>query len=140
MKKVLALLMVVVFCVSLCACGGEKKGDSMTNEEMLSQAKEVTIEEIVAATEENVVRAETLYEGIVKIENFKVQYINSYTDNASIEWIYLDSSNSAFTIDAKISKEDAAMLSVGDTVTVVGRLDIGSLGFSANIYSAFIVR
>ncbi len=149
MKKLLALLMVVILSVSLCACGSEDNGSETTapteeptisKEDILAQAQDVTLGEILSEIQNNEVRAEELYEGkIVKIENFKVEEIKSYDDFAQINWTYWGGANSVIIVHAKISKSDAALLSVGDLVTVVGEFDITSSTF-ADINNAFIVN
>lgn len=149
MKKLLALLMVVVLCVSLCACGSKDSGSettapteepTMSKEDMLAQAQDVTLGEILSEIESNEIRAEELYEDkIVKIENFKVEEIKSYNDFAQLNWTYWGSANSVITVHAKISKSEAASLSTGDLVTVVGEFDITSSVY-ADINNAFIVN
>ncbi len=148
MKKTLSLILALVLCLSLCACGGghnpsettDPTKATMTQEEMLAQAQDITLGEILSEIENNEVRAEELYEGkIVKIENFKVEEIKSYNDFAQINWTYWGGANSVIIVHAKISKNDAALLSTGDLVTVVGEFDITSSTF-ADINNAFVVR
>ncbi len=140
--------MVLVLCLSLCACGGNDTNETaspteestMSKEDMLAQAQDVTLGEILSEIESNEIRAEELYEGkFVKIENFKVEEIKSYNDFAQINWTYWGGANSVITVHAKISKNDAVLLSTGDSVTVVGEFDITS-SVSADINNAFVVR
>ncbi len=119
MKKVIALLLVFVFCLSLCACGG----GTMTKEEMISTATTHWHEGFVSAYNANPEEAEKSYIGKIikfvarvdKIDNsqksIKVNSINSDYKSHATSWITL-----------KLPAEEMAALSVGDRIAVVGEI------------------
>ena len=62
MKKVLALMLALVFVLSLVACGGSSGGEkSMTKEEMIESAKLATIGSITSDFNDNVAKAKNTY-------------------------------------------------------------------------------
>lgn len=141
MKKLLALIMVVVLCLSLCACGGNKgdeaksEDEGLSREEMLEQAEVVTATEMYAEANKNEVRAQELYKDkIVKIEYFQIYSISSSGEGRADLQMW----GTGFFVDAYVPSEDASSLSKGDVVAVVGRVSSINRGF-IKIADAYVV-
>ena len=137
MKKIISLLLTLTMCITICACSNEKVA---TKEELAATAEVVKIEDILYEIEINEARAKNTYNGkLVKIENYLVEDIYSYENHAELKNIYWGGPNSVLNISAKVSNEDAMSINNGETVTIVGTIDIGLSTFM-NLNDAFIVR
>ena len=87
----------------------------------------------------NSARAKELYnDKLVKINNFKVDSIDSYDDYAAVKMTYWLDASTVMTVTAKVPKSEALIINTGDKITVVGVLDMTSASF-ANLNEAHIV-
>ena len=126
MKKGLSLLLALVMCLSLCACG-EKTNNGisipkgMTKEEMLNNAKTFDVAEWKSDMEKNQMAAQEKYEG------------NVYTISAFVEKVENNKCTLAFFIDpnvgastyyviAPFDKETLLTLNVGERINLVGEI------------------
>lgn len=116
MKKLISILLALIICISLCACGS-----SMTKEEMFSQAEEINPSDIISTLEENLVKGKETYDGkVVKFTDFLVSDIEDW----GFESYY--KVNYTLTTSVYLSKEDILNLKTNDCVTVVGVLKVVS--------------
>ena len=145
MKKILPLFLAAALMLSLAACGGggdttaNGNGDtasggsnSMTKEEMLEQAEEVSREDLFGAAESNMVSAKETYGG--KLIIFTAQVLNIQDDHIQLG----DSSY----INVYLPAEDIMQIEEKQLITVVGQLgdtieeveeDVG-YGMTASLY------
>lgn len=119
MKKIITLLLTFIVCVSLCACGRKV---SMSKEEMLSNAQEIDIVQLLKDYGENSVRAEETHVGntyIVTgyISSIKDDYV-TITDNG-----YFSSSFGCCSIHVYLSNDELILLNEETKITIVGEID-----------------
>lgn len=112
MKRTLALLLTLVMCLALCACGRENSAPEMTKEKMLEQATECTAAEIAGETANNVARATQTYCG-------KTLSIRGLIGEICADHIQIES-NSIVRLKVYLPVEDIANLESGQLVTIVG--------------------
>lgn len=123
MKKAISLLLALVMCLSLCACGGgsnapdttdaptettEPEEVKMSKEEMLNIA--VEIDDYRTEMKDNIARAEAKYVG-------NVYYITGHVSDISNDHLNVGD----FTV--YLPKEDIIKFSTGQKITVVGKID-----------------
>ena len=114
MKKAISLLLTLILCLSLCACGDTAK---MTKEDMLAVAEEVNAKQI-NDDYDNQARAKQLYCGKTlkitgKVEEIHEDYIllGGATENyCPAVWVYL-------------STDDLVLLEQGQQITIVGQTE-----------------
>ena len=130
MKKVLSLILALVMCLSLCACGGGSDNNkdntnntsknpettTMSKDDMLSAATAVCSDQIDNDTFENKAKATQLYcNKVLKVTGFVV----------SIEEDHIKLGDDFYAgvtvIDVYLPIEDLAMLEKGQLVTIVGQ-------------------
>lgn len=133
MKKIISLILVLVLCLSLCACGGSETAQTsetpdetttpsettetlLTKDEMLADA--VEIDDYEAEFADNKLRAEEKYVGNIYLVTGVVTGIES-------EYIEIDCliSTGFGTISVPLPKEDLMMLTTGQRVKIVGQFD-----------------
>lgn len=111
MKKFLALLLAVVLCFSLVACGG---GKTPTKEELLATAETVSSADIKNDSNQNIVMAKEKYCN-------KTLLLSGCVRNIKEDHIELsDSYGSNYIIDVYLSTEEIATLKSNQAITVVG--------------------
>ena len=126
MKKALSLILALVMCLSLCACGEEPNNGisipkGMTKEEMLNNAKTFDVAEWKSDMGKNQMAAQEKYEG------------NVYTISAFVEKVENNKCTLAFFIDpnvgaskyyviAPFDKETLLTLNVGERINLVGEI------------------
>ena len=109
MKKIITLLLVVLLCFSLCACGKEK---TSTKEELISTATITTdIMTLQSAVYNNKLKATEDYCNKPIIVSGEVLMVE---DN------YVVICDSQVCLDAYLPTEDLVKISSNDTITVVG--------------------
>ena len=109
MKKIITLLLVVLLCFSLCACG---KGKTLTKEELISTATITTdIMTLQSAVYNNKLKATEDYCNKPIIVSGEVLMVE---DN------YVVICDSQVCLDAYLPTEDLVKISSNDTITVVG--------------------
>ena len=124
MKKVIALVLALIMCMCLFACGKEGKNDDtieekeVSVEEMVAQAEDLTLTELQKEMESNAIRAASLYNGkLVKFE---------YVPALSIKSDGVDVIQSVpLWLTVNLPKEELVFINEGDFITVVGTLEIG---------------
>ncbi len=140
MKKIFSLFLVLTMILSLCACGGNETSTELSKEEQLAQAEELKISDLLYEINNNMARAKEFYnDKLVKIDNFKVEEISSYEDYATVQMTYWGNASSVLIVTAKLSNEDVMLINKGDTITVVGTLNIKQSTF-ADLNDAFLVE
>ena len=127
MKKTISLLLALVMCLSLCACGGGNSDTpdtsntaettapevkTMTKEEMLEQAVTVDKTTIQNDTIENIVKAKSMYCNAVLLLEGNV---------SEIKQDHIVFGNSDFSIDVYLPEEDLINLRSGQKIVVVGQ-------------------
>ena len=127
MKKTIPLLLALVLCLSLCACGGEGNNSQNTTdnvaskEEMLASASEFSCTNYLKEYKENPVRAEQTYVGQI------VKFVG-YVDSISADSVVVLPMNEAyqFSADCRIkvalSTDEIMLLSTGDKIAIVGEI------------------
>ena len=118
MKKLIALLMVLVLGVSLCAC------TTMSKEDMISEAKTLLRRDVITDMSENFVNAKEKYNGMVaRFNDVTVNDIS--TKGFSSDYIKtFDYGFTTLSIDVRLSKDDIMQLKEGDEVNVVGIIKV----------------
>ena len=138
MKKITLSILAIAMLLSFSACKNEKSA-KLTKEEMLAQAEEVKISDLTIEASSNLIRAEELYDDkIVKINNFTVDYMQSYEDYATAAMTYWADKNTVMTITAKLPKEEIVKINKDDKITIVGVMDVTAEVY-ANINDAHII-
>ena len=132
MKKALPLILALVLCLTLCACGGEGNSTQTTpettegtsvasKEEMLASAKEFFSSEYLNEYKENPVRAEQNYVGqIVKFVGYVEQISADSVEVLPMNAVCQFSANCR--IKVALSTDEIMQLSTGDTVAIVGEI------------------
>ena len=125
MKKALSLLLALVLCLSLCACGGadEKNNTNknpetttMSKEDMLAAAEVVTPSQITQDTKSNIAKAKQLYCGkILEITGVVAAVKENYVE------IGVDTSVAGAVIDVYLPAEELLLLESRQKVTIVGK-------------------
>ena len=123
MKKIIAMLLVLVMAASLVACGGEKAPETTAAPETTvapetteAPATEAVVEEASVMTHEEFIAAEL--DAVVTIETY-VQATQSWWDNKIT--VYCQSPDGAyFLYELACSEEDAAKLVPGTLIRVTG--------------------
>lgn len=110
-KSLIALLAVLVMCLSLTACG------EPTKEELMEDAIEVTCEELTFACLDNKAKAEQTYEGKTVALTGTICRIETEGAYISEDGSWNEQYRVCFETDV------LAELSTGQTITVVGTLE-----------------
>ena len=114
MKKILITLLAMMMTIALAACGGGSQS-SLSKEEMLEQAVEVTLEDLGNATYENASNAKEQYCGKVLIADGYVRSIGQ-DNTVQIGGIF---GNGVYVM-AELPAEDVANIETGQRIAVVG--------------------
>lgn len=143
MKKLLALLLAIVLCFSLVACGGEK---TATKEEMLAVAESFSSTDIENESNGNIVSAKA------KFCN-KTLLLTGYVREIKEDHIELSSDyGDSYMVDVYLSTEELATLKSDQLITVVGNTtdeiiekteNSGGMSFSYSHYQmpiAYLVK
>lgn len=118
MKKLLTILLVAVLALSLAACGGGSdtpEAATMTKDEMLKDATEVTMSELYDSTYNNVLKAKEDYcDKVIQVTTavVEIQDDHAVLSNTSI----LDE----VVLDVYLPTEELMELQVNQRVTVIG--------------------
>ena len=123
MKNVVALLLTLIMCLSLFACGEKEKNEDSTEEkelsveEMVAQAEDLTLTGLQKEMETNALRAVSVYNGkLVKFE---------YVPAISIKSDGVDVIQSVpLWLTVNLPKEELISINEGDLITVVGTLEM----------------
>lgn len=115
MKRTLALFLVLLMALSLCACGG---GDTpLTKEELLENAGTVTINRLGEDFRNNVIAAKDTYVG----KAFIVPgVVNEIKEDGCILYYETSVPSNAYFVKANIPVDDLKNLNIGDLIHVVG--------------------
>ncbi len=117
MKKVISLILALVLCLSLCACGGNgTSNNTMSKEDMLAAAEVVTPSQITQDTNSNIAKAKQLYCGKVlevtgRVASVKENYVE----------VGVDSKANGTVIDVYLPIEELVLLASGQKITIVGK-------------------
>ena len=118
MKKLIALLLVLVMGISLCAC------TTMSKEDMKAEATTLLRRDVINDLNENFVSAKEKYNGMVVIF-YDLTVTDIYNNGFSSDYIKtFDYGFTTLTIDVRLSKNDVLKLKVGEEVSVVGILKV----------------
>jgi len=107
MKKAISLILALVMCLSLCACGGPSR------EEMLATAQEVSVNDLSNAFYDNKARAEANYIG-------KPLKITGKVHSIEADHFIFRSTGGQYGVNVYLSKEELMGINKGDTITVIG--------------------
>lgn len=145
MKKALSLLLALVLCLSLCACGGNESTDIpadtnstadavMTKEEMLENAQNLNYFDFEKNVTENMVRAEEMYVGnIFKMAGF----VTEINDNGCVLSCLNTSNYLSGYIHVPLTRKELMNLNVNERIVVVGEISEitkGSVKFGSAYY------
>ncbi len=122
MKRTLSIILALLMCLSLCACGSDN-GKSNTNnnpemskEDMLAAAEVVTPSQITQDTKSNIAKAKQLYCGkILEVTGVVAAVKENYVE------IGVDTSVAGAVIDVYLPTEELLLLESRQKVTIVGR-------------------
>lgn len=114
MKKTVALILALMMCLSLCACGGPSR------EEMLEQAVKLDLAELLETMTANAERAKKEYNDKV----FKLSNVHAKLSGGSLEVGYYVPGFNSLYIEIKLSEDEMLMISNGERISVVGILEI----------------
>lgn len=140
MKKILALLLVAVMCLSLAACGGngednkketEATNETVSNEDVWNSAEEITAEQLWDNIGGNAAKAETYVGKTLKITGTVIEiekdncYIMSHANENSTINHFEDGVkfDCEFGIRVYLKAEELAELNIGDVITFAGVVD-----------------
>lgn len=116
MKKLLALLLIIILCFSLCACVDAKE-TSTTNTE---DATNFEYRQFLTDIEENEVRAQDTYEGY----NF---FISGFVDEINSDKCtlikYSETMGTECTIEVPLTKDEIKKLNRHERINIVGTVD-----------------
>lgn len=128
MKKLLSLILALVMCLSLCACGSDKGKDNtnntgknpeattMSKEDMLAAAEVVTPSQITQDTNSNIAKAKQLYCGkVLEVTGVVAAVKENYVE------IGVDTSVAGAVIDVYLPTEELLLLESRQKVTIVGK-------------------
>lgn len=114
MKKTISLLLALVLCLSVCACGGEDNKENNrsvpTQEELLASVETFNLTKFREDCNDNLLRAKDTYIG-------KVYKISGFVSEIKEDCCVFDSD-----IVVPLSKDVLMSLSIGDCISVVGRV------------------
>ena len=134
MKKLLALLLSVVLCFTLVACGG---GKTPTKEELLATAEMVNSADIKKDSNQNIIMAKEKYCNKTLLLSGCVREIKE--DHIELS----DSYGSNYMVDVYLPLEEMATLKSNQAITVVGSMsdeiietseNSGGMSFDYNHY------
>ena len=117
MKRIITLMLTVAMCISLCACGGK-----VSKEEMLKNAQEIDIIDLLEDYGENSVRAKETHVG-------KTYTVTGYIFDIKDDYVILTESrgySSNFglsSLHVYLSKDELTSLNANNRITVVGKID-----------------
>ena len=128
MKRVLSLLLALVMCLSLCACGGGNDTPETTvpettvpepmvlsKDEMLAAAEVVTLSQIEIDINSNILKAKQLYcDKVLKVTGIVVSVQEDYVE------VGIDTSVDGVVIDVHLPIEELLLLEKRQAVTIVG--------------------
>lgn len=121
MKKALSLILALVMCLSLCACGGENQTTTETTEpavetkdSLLAKAEKLDVYAFGKAMDENIVNAEAEYKG-------KTILLTGYITEIDKEGITLRSKR-ADDFRVNLAPEDIKKVYVNQFIDIVGVL------------------
>ena len=151
MKKIISLILALMLCLSLCACGGNAEDETpkqteategaqeqtestdvtVSNEDIWNSAEPITAEKLWDAIGGNAAKAETYVGKTLKITGTVMEiekdncYIMSHANEKSTIVDYVDDVefDCEFGIRAYLNIEDLVELNVGDVVTFAGVVD-----------------
>lgn len=128
MKKVVSLILALVMCLSLCACGSDEGKDNtnntgknpeattMSKEDMLAAAEVVTPSQITQDTNSNIAKAKQLYCGkVLEVTGVVAAVKENYVE------IGVDTSVAGAVIDVYLPTEELLLLESRQKVTIVGK-------------------
>lgn len=131
MKKALSLILALVLCLSLCACGGDgnktTKPEStapettapettLTKEEMIASAEKTNSAKITSDTSENLVKAKQLYcDRVLEVTGFVLSIEEDHIKVGADRYV------GTTVIDVYLPVDDLVLLSNKQVVTVVGK-------------------
>ena len=124
MKKMVALLLAAVMCLSLAACGSNEHTDvpqenetqaQATKDELLAQAKEVDANDINNACYENLVKAKSDYcNQTLQLTGMIKTFVDNYVELTGV--------NAAkYLVDVYLPEEELLKLKSGQSIVVVGQ-------------------
>lgn len=138
MKKLLALLLAVILCFALVACGGNsgsKKEDPIAEQtKLIETTSELNLDSMWLTAEGNQARASQIYTG--NMYKVKVRVMN--ISNNYFEYSYIDAFGRSRRIQVYMPIEILATLNNGDHIMVLGKFNLLSSS-SAQITDAFVV-
>ena len=140
MKKILALLLAAVMCLSLAACGGdgtdnktenEATNEAVSNEDIWNSAEEISAEKLWENIGGNAAKAETYVGKTLKITGTVIEiekdncYIMSHANENSTINHFEDGVkfDCEFGIRVYLEAEELAELNIGDVITFAGVVD-----------------
>ncbi|MDO4815908.1 MAG: hypothetical protein Q4A83_04800 [Bacillota bacterium] len=126
MKRFIVSLLVLMMCLSLCAC-------AQSTEKMLEEAIELNWQNVHDEYLENAARAAEEYDG--KIVKWTATVYDIGIDNVSMaESAYMGAPLNAITVHFNEDEDGISNLSDGDVITIVGTMHMGPFGEIDNAY------
>lgn len=135
MKKTVSLILALMMCLSLCACGGPSR------EEMLEQAVKLDRTELLETMTENAERAKKEYNGkIVELKDVPVYFELGGKKLRTDYRIPLKPAGfTTLSIKIELSEDEMLTVSEGDCISVVGVLEVKS-EYDAVLNNAFLIK
>ncbi len=125
MKKALSLILALVMCLSMCACGGDNsKGNTsnkpetttMSKEDMLAVAEVVSPVQIEKDSNSNIAKAKQLYCGkVLEVTGVVASVKENYVE------VGVDTSIAGTVIDVYLPIEELLLLESRQKITIVGK-------------------
>ena len=144
MKRILAIILVLISIVSFSACGGDEKSNEQSNEESKAtvitnsgETKEMTFAEIRDIIDSNSIQFEDEYVGAdITVSSTVTEVGGLYELQSWFDceaYVKLEAGSIIANWFYPTTRDYAATLSVGDEITVSGKIAMASAA-SFNIY------
>ena len=117
MKKAISLMLAIVLCLGLYACGGKNsKSPQMSKEDMLAAAEVVTPSQITSDVNSNIAKAKQLYcEKVLEVTGRVASVKEDYVE------VGVDSTTTGTVIDVYLPMEELVLLASGQKITIVAK-------------------
>ncbi|MBE6689616.1 MAG: hypothetical protein E7588_10165 [Ruminococcaceae bacterium] len=137
MKKLFALILTIIVCLSFAACGNVV---STSKEEMLEQAVELNRAELLETMNANVARAKKEYnDKIVELNDIPVYFKGESTLETQYRISLKPSGYTTLSLRFDLPENEMLEINDGDHISVVGILEVKN-STDATLKSAFLIE